>query len=124
MNRINEWLSRAGFAALAVVIVSAGAGAAMAADADPYGADAPASITIRASAADLGTSQGTKALATRIRAAATTVCGGDTDPAARSGDGFVRCREAAISGAVRRLDAPLLARALGLGSQQLASGAR
>ncbi len=124
MNRNHEWLSRAGFAALAVTVLSVG-GAAMAADVDAYGASAPAALTVRATPAELGTPRGAKALALRIRVAAATVCGGDVDPPAiRNGDGFANCRDAAIDRAIRDLHAPLVARALGRGTERLASDAR
>lgn len=123
MSASHEWLSRAGFAALAGVILSAGATAAMAAD-DPFAGSAPTSITMRVSSADLASPRQAKELAIRIRAAAATVCGGDVDPAVRTSDTFAKCREAAIDHAVSALNAPTLAHALGRSTVQVASEQR
>jgi UrcA family protein len=69
-------------------------------------------VTIRASAADLGSPSGAKALAERVRIAAGKVCGAD-DALARGGADFPACRQAAIDRALTGVDAPLLAAALG-----------
>ncbi|MDB5483490.1 MAG: hypothetical protein JWO83_4543 [Caulobacteraceae bacterium] len=86
----------------------------------PANADSPAVasdeqrnvIKLKYVEADLQTLQGAKALALRLRVAAADVCGGEL-PLVRTGDQFVRCREAAIDRAIATLNAPLLAQALG-----------
>ncbi|HEX3406296.1 MAG TPA: UrcA family protein [Caulobacteraceae bacterium] len=119
MSATHYRLYHAGFAALAGAVVALGAGAAAAAD-DPFAGSAPVSITIHVSSRDLATPRQTKNLAIRIRAAASAVCGGDVDPVVRTSDLFASCREAAIDRAVRALDSPTLARALGRSAEQLA----
>jgi UrcA family protein len=69
-------------------------------------------ITVKATDADLHTPAGVQALAFHIRLAATKVCGGD-NPLARQDADFQSCRQAAMARAVGRLDAPMLAAALG-----------
>jgi|SRR5580698_2306657 UrcA family protein len=69
-------------------------------------------VTINASDADLNTAAGARVLAVHLRLAANKVCGGDNPLARRDAD-FPSCRRAAIARAVGRLDAPLLAEALG-----------
>ena len=124
MSATHEWLSRAGFAALAGVVLMAGATSAMAGDRDPYAGAAPVSVSIRISTADLASPGRARSLAIRLRAAAATVCGGDVDRVARTSDLFAKCREAAIDHAVSGLKAPLLAQALGRSPEQLASDPR
>lgn len=124
MSATYEWLSRAGFAVLAGAVLAAGASAAAAGDRDPFAGAAPVSITVRASGADLASPRQARALAIRIRAAAATVCGADVEPFVRTGDAFAACREAAIDHALAGLNAPVLSRALGRSTAQLASGAR
>lgn len=124
MSATPEWLSRAGFAAMAGVVLAAGATAATAADRDPFAGAAPRAIAIHASQADLASPARARALAIRIRAAASTVCGGDVDPVVRTSDLFAKCREAAIDHALSALNAPVLAQALGRSPEQLASDPR
>lgn len=123
MSATHEWLSRAGFAVLAGVILSAGATAVMAAD-DPFAGSAPVSIAIKAPSSELASPRQAEALAIRIRAAASAVCGGDVEPQVRTSDTFAKCREAAIDHAVSGLNAPVLSRALGRTTEQVASGQR
>jgi UrcA family protein len=91
--------------------------AAAAASLDPYGANEQVVETVKVADADLHTAKGAKALALRIHAAAERACGGDTeflvDETILFSNGFIRCREAAIDRAIKDLDAPLLAEALG-----------
>jgi UrcA family protein len=76
-------------------------------------------VIVKATDADLHTAAGAKALAFHIRLAADRVCVGD-NPLARQGADFQSCREAAIARAIRGLDAPMLAAALGQAPQVLA----
>ena len=69
-------------------------------------------VTIKATHADLNTAAGVQALAVHLRLAANKVCGGDNTLARQDAD-FPSCRRAAIARAVGRLDAPMLAAALG-----------
>jgi UrcA family protein len=93
----------AGLAAAAV----AGVAQAATVQASPGG-----DIIIKATDADLRTAAGAQALALHLRLAANKVCGGDDQLARRDAD-FANCRRAAIARAVGRLDAPMLAAALG-----------
>jgi UrcA family protein len=70
------------------------------------------SVKVAYADADLQTAEGAKALATRVRIAASAVCGGDNN-LVRSGYRFQHCRGAAIARAVDALNAPLVAEALG-----------
>ena len=124
MSANHEWLSRAGLALLAGAALAASASAAAAGDRDPFAGAAPVSIRIHASSAELASPRQAKALAIRLRAAATTVCGGDVEPFVRTGDAFATCREAAIDRAVAGLNAPLLSRALGRAPERFASKGR
>lgn len=121
MSAIHAALPRTALAALAGLIMSVSASAAT--PADPFAGAAPTSITIRVAAAP-ATPREAEGLAIRIRAAASTVCGGDVDPVVRTSDLFAKCREAAIDRALRGVNAPVLARALGRSPQQLASDPR
>jgi UrcA family protein len=79
-------------------------------------------VILKVKNADLRSPSGAKEAALRVRVAADKVCGGDRDPVLRSGDGFGRCREAAIDRAIGSVDAPLLAEALGRSPTLLALG--
>jgi UrcA family protein len=71
-----------------------------------------AAIKLRCVQADLHSSQGAKALARRIRAAAVQACSAE----ALFADALVverECKEAAINRVIRELNAPLVADALG-----------
>jgi len=82
-------------------------------------------VIVRASDAELHTAQGAKLLALRVRNAAADACGRDSQPVAvRFSAGFIRCREAAIDGAIRDIGSPLLADALGRPPQVLAHNTR
>jgi UrcA family protein len=70
-------------------------------------------VVVKYSPADLHTAKGAHSLALRIRIAAAKVCGSETIFAYPNNDGFIRCRETAIDNAVKGLDAPLVAQALG-----------
>jgi UrcA family protein len=62
-------------------------------------------------------------MALRIRNAAASVCGADLNPTAyRLSEGFIRCREAAVDRAVRDLQTPVVAEALGRRSMRLTRG--
>jgi UrcA family protein len=90
--------------------------------AEGYDEPGDAESVVLAKTADLRSPDGAKEVALRVRVAAEAVCGGDSDPVLRSGDGFGRCREAAIDRAVGGLDAPMLAEALGRSPVRLAQG--
>jgi UrcA family protein len=94
--------------------------AAGAATAQPDPSDA---VRIKVTAADLNTPDGVKRLALRLRVAAYEVCGGNT-PHGREATDFDACRQSAIEHAVAGIDAPVLARALGLGGETLAQSRR
>jgi UrcA family protein len=99
------------FRSLIVTILAAAAivGTAHAATIQAGPGDA---IIIKATDADLHTPAGAQSLAFHIRLAANKVCGGDNALARQDAD-FQSCRRAAIARAVGRLDAPMLAAALG-----------
>jgi UrcA family protein len=75
---------------------------------------------IKYTRADLSTSDGAKSLALRIRIAADEVCGAREDVRVRETDAFWRCRDATVDSALRSLDAPLVATALGRSPEVLA----
>jgi UrcA family protein len=75
---------------------------------------------VRYSPADVHTAKGAQSLALRIRVAAAKACGSETDFFYPNSDGFIRCRERAIDKAIRSLDAPMVAQALGRGETTLA----
>jgi UrcA family protein len=81
--------------------------------------DPEGSVQIKATAADLNTPDGARKLAFRLRVAAYKVCGGYT-PHGREAADFDACRQSAIEHAVAGLNAPVLAKALGLKSEALA----
>ena len=91
---------------------------------DAYGPDEKVVVQVNATDAELHSAAGAKALALRIRVAADDVCGAHVDPIVRTGDQFQRCREAAIDGAIRDLNSPMLADALGRSPQTLARSGR
>lgn len=93
------------------------AGSAMA---QPDQSDA---VRIKVTSADLNTPDGARKLAFRLRVAAYRVCGGDV-PLGRYAADFDACRQSAVEHAVARIDAPVLARALGLGGEALAQSLR
>lgn len=70
--------------------------------------------------ADLHTEAGAASLAHRVRTAADYVCGGG-DILVRQSASFERCRHAAIDRAIARLNAPMVARALGHPASALAN---
>jgi UrcA family protein len=69
--------------------------------------------------ADLRTRAGAKAFAGRLRVAAAHVCG-DDDIVLKTGFRFYRCQERVLDDALARLDAPLVAEALGRNPSALA----
>jgi UrcA family protein len=76
-------------------------------------------VRIKVIPADLNTPDGARKLALRLRTAAYKVCVGDY-PHGREAADFDRCRQSAIERAVAGINAPVLARALGLEGQTLA----
>jgi UrcA family protein len=109
------------------LIVALGVSTALAvcggASAAGFSAIEPASVVVRTDDVNLHTSSGARLMALRIRNAAAVACGGDVEPVAlRVSDGFIRCREAAVDRAVRDLNAPMLADALGRSPQMLSRG--
>ena len=77
-------------------------------------------VVVKTSDLDLHTAGGAKLAALRIRNAAAEACGRDVFPVAvRISDGFIRCRESAVDRAAERLNAPLVADALGRSPQIL-----
>jgi UrcA family protein len=105
-------------AALSVSAALAVCGAASAA-----GLAASESVVVRTDDVNLHTTAGARLMALRIRNAAAAACGGQVEPVAlRVSDGFMRCREAAVDRAVRDLNAPMLADALGRSPQMLSRG--
>ena len=109
------------------IITSAALGlAAILTLAGPAGAATPSAndrvvVIVKATEPELHSLSGAKALALRIRTAATEACGGSVYPnAVIFSTGFRQCREAAIDGAIRNLDSPYLADALGRAPQVLA----
>ena len=91
---------------------------------DAYSPDERVAVQVKATDAELHSAAGAKTLALRIRVAADDVCGANVDPIVRTGDQFMRCREAAIDGAIRNLDSPLVADALGRAPRALARSGR
>jgi len=84
------------------------------------GQDQGAAIKLQYAQADLYSTQGAKALARRIREAADRSCSAE----ATFADALVvesKCREAAINRAIRDLNAPLVADALGRSASVLVS---
>jgi UrcA family protein len=103
--------------------VSTALGVCGIASAAGYAAGEPASVVVRTDDVDLHTVAGARLMALRIRNAAAAVCGGQIEPVAlRFSDGFVRCREAAVDRAVRDLNAPMVAEAVGRAPQMLSRG--
>ena len=78
------------------------------------------SATVRYSGAEAQTAAGATTVAFRIRKAASLVCGGES-PLVRSSPRFLTCRQAVIDRALRGLDAPLIANALGRTSATIAA---
>jgi UrcA family protein len=70
------------------------------------------STAVRYTASDLTTPGGAKALASRIKDAATFVCGGDSVIDRQAID-YDACRDNAIDGALATLKAPMVSAALG-----------
>jgi len=89
---------------------------ACAASAQPVPSNA---VRIKVTPADLNTPDGAQRLAFRIRVAAYNVCGGNF-PLGRYAADFDDCRQSAIEHSVAGIDAPVLARALGLKGEALA----
>ena len=106
--------------------VSTALGVCGAASAAGFAAIEPASVVsvvVRTDDVNLHTSTGARLMALRIRNAAAVACGSEISPVAiRFSDGFVRCREAAVDRAVRDLNAPRVADALGHSPQMLSRG--
>jgi UrcA family protein len=106
--------------ALGVSTALAVCGAASAAD---FAAIEPASVVVRTDDVNLHTSTGARLMALRIRNAAAVACDREVSPVAiRVSDGFIRCREAAVTRAVRDLNAPMVADALDRSPQMLSRG--
>jgi len=106
--------------ALGVSTALALSGAASAAGLD---AGDRASVVVRTDDVNLHSPAGAKLMALRIRNAAASACGGDVYPlAVRFSEGFARCRETAIDRAVRDLNTPMVAEALGRSRQMLSRG--
>ena len=80
-------------------------------------------VTLRITDADLHTAHGAKELASRIRVAADRACSAERLAAAVEGVDR-ECREAAINRAIKDLNAPLLAAALGRSPQVVARSGR
>jgi UrcA family protein len=92
--------------------------------ASPYDGP-PVMVKVKATDADLHTPQGARQLAARITMAAQRACGGNIYPLyLRAGSGFYQCRATAVDRAIKDLDAPLVAAALGRSRQIVASTAR
>ena len=87
---------------------------------DVYGANERVVVKVKINDGDLRSPDGAKALALRIRVAAAKACGGDVDPTFRNSDNFMKCRENSIDRAIKGLNSPLLADALGRSPQRLA----
>jgi UrcA family protein len=107
--------------ALALAAALAIGGAASAASVDP---SEHVVVIVKTSDTDLHTAAGAKTLALRIRNAAAEACGRDVPIAVRFSDGFIRCREATIDRAIKDLNAPLVADALGRSPEVLARSGR
>jgi|HubBroStandDraft_1064217.scaffolds.fasta_scaffold504146_1 UrcA family protein len=109
------------------LIVALGVSTALAAcggaSAAGFAASEPGSVTVRTDDVNLHTPAGARLMALRIRNAAAAACGGEIYPVViRFSDGFIRCREAAVDRAVRDLNAPMVADALGRSPQMLSRG--
>jgi len=103
--------------------VSAALAACGAASAQGFAAGESTSVVVRTDDVNLHTAAGARLMALRIRNAAASACGGEVEPVAiRFSDGFVRCRDAAVERAVRDLNAPMVADALGRSPQMLSRG--
>ena len=76
-------------------------------------------IRIKVKGAELSTPDGARRVALRLRVAAYQVCGGYA-PNGREAADFDACRQSAIQRAMAGIDAPLLARALGVSGVVLA----
>ena len=76
-------------------------------------------VRIKVTPAELSTPDGARKVAFRLRVAAYTVCGGYS-PHGREATDFDQCRQSAIERAVSGINAPVLARALGLQGEALA----
>jgi len=107
-------------AAIALAAILGASASANAAGISFHGPTEWNTITVHYVVADVHTVQGARSLAFGIRVAAREVCGGN-DPIVRLGGDFDECVSAAIDRAVRDLDAPLLADALGRPARALAS---
>jgi UrcA family protein len=93
-----------------------------AASAAGYEASDQASVVVRTDDVNLHAPAGARLMALRIHNAAATACGGDVAPVAvRLSEGFIHCREAAIDRAVRDLNTPMVAEALGRAQHQMLS---
>jgi UrcA family protein len=94
--------------------------AGQAAAQNPSRSDDVVSRTLKYSEADLHSAAGAQRLAARITYAADYVCGGDS-LLLRFTPSFKRCRRAAAQRAAARLNAPLVAEALGIRSTDVAA---
>ncbi len=99
-------------AAVAICAVFAITAPAVAASASGSDDTSRATRVVRFATADLYTAAGARRLASRIKFAAASVCA-SSDPLEYMNDGLTTCREEAIDGALAKLNAPLLAQALG-----------
>jgi len=107
-------------AALGVSSALAVCGAASAAE---LTASEPVSVVVRTDDVNPHTSAGARLMALRIRNAAAVACDPEVSPVAlRVSDGFTRYREAAVARAVRDLNAPMVADALGRSPQMFSRG--
>jgi UrcA family protein len=107
----------------AAIVLAAVLGAGASANAGQLDVHNPTewnTITLKYVDSDIHTVHGARSLAFGIRVAARAVCGGD-DPVVRLGGDFPACVETAVDRAVKGLDAPLLAGALGRPARALAS---
>ena len=98
--------------ALALITTLVLGAPAIAASSEPIGKDDGVVVQLKITDADLHTPEGAKSLAWRIRVAATRLCGGEQAMIV-AGEDRLQCREAAIDRAIRDLNSPLVADALG-----------
>jgi UrcA family protein len=109
-------MTQALFRAFALAAALAVTGPAFAAPVSVWSDDEKVSAKVTYAGSELRSAKGASDLARRIRLAARQVCGGNNVLVA-TGRRFQTCQRDVIDRAVRSLDAPLVAEALGRGAE-------
>jgi UrcA family protein len=109
-------MTQASFRAFAVAAALAATGPAFAAPVSVWSEDEQVYAKVTYADSELRSAKGAADVARRIRSAARRVCGGEDSVLLAMSRRFQTCQRDVIDRAVRRLDAPLVAEALGRGT--------